>query len=89
MTPSCGIEFGVGQSSVDQHILRTCHIQGTEQTDIKLFMGGICCHTQDLLIVCFITQSYGMDLEDNATVGLKNSHIFTIREEKESKLEKK
>lgn len=45
-------------------------------------MGGICCHTQDLLIVCFMTQSYGMDLEDNATVGLKNSHIFTIREEK-------
>lgn len=29
-----------------------------------------------------------MDLEDNATVGLKNSHIFTIREDKESKSEK-
>lgn len=75
MTSYSGTEFGGVWSSVNQHILRTCSIHGTEQTHVNLPWKGFICAPE--IWLCFnLQQPYGMDLEGNATVSLKNSHIF-------------
>ena len=73
--PYCGVQYDAGWSSVNQHVLRTCHIGGAKQIHIELSWEGLVT-SQGLVIGYFITQSYSMGLEDNATVDLKNSHYF-------------